>query len=313
MNRALPWIALTSIALATSAFAQDDDDLAPVVKKPKPAPVAKPKPKPAPKPVAKPKVEEDDLAPVVSKGDLQLKLPQQLSNAMVSIDGRDIGLFPVGVQSLPPGEHQVKIHRPGYADFTKKVTIVAGKTAELEAKLTATHALVSIASDVADAQVFINGKSVGTVPLKDVEVPPGPAEVVIRKEGFKEDKRSLTLVAGKDATLSVKLAAAGPSTVIAAVDRPVETKLTPAETVTPLDTQVTKATEDTPIYGRWYFWAGVAAVAVGATIGTTVVLANNQPSQRLDEKTVCAVNGGHCDLCIGLQCAGAFRFPLTGR
>lgn len=315
MKRALPWLVLTSLVVAFSSFAQDDDDLAPVMKKPKP-PVAKPKPKPAPKPAPKAKIDDDDLvAPVAAKGDLLIKLPQKLENAVVWVDGRELGPFPVAAQSLTAGEHTLKVRRVGFADFTKKVVVPAGKSIEVEAKLVATHAVISVASDIPDAQVFLNGKPVGVVPLKDLEVGPGAVEIVVRKEGYKEDKRSMTLVAGKDSVVSVKLAptAAATTTLVATNDRPVETKLTPDEGIAPIDTGVTKPVEDAPIYGRWYFWAGIAAVAVGAAVATGVAVNNSQPPQRLDEKTVCAVSGGRCDICVGLQCTSAFRFPFTGR
>lgn len=312
MMRALPWILLAVFTTSSFALAQDDDDLAPIAptKKPAPKPAAKKPPAKKPPPAAtkpKPADDDDDLAPIaVAKGELSVKLPQALSNAILSIDGKDIGPLPVGAQSLPVGEHQVKVRRLGYADFVKRVTVAVGKPVELDVKLQAINAIVSVTSDVPDAQVFVNGRLVGTAPMTDMELPAGPTEIAVRKEGFKDDKQRVTLVAGKDYPIVVKFSPGSTSTVVAAADRPVDTKLTPDEGTAITGPAVATTVDDAPIYGRWYFWAGVAAVAVGAAVVTGVVVSNNnQPPQRIDEKTVCAVNGGKCDLCVGFQCSAA--------
>jgi len=315
MIRVLPWLLLAVFTFSQTSFAQDDDDLAPLApKKPKPAKpkpaVAKPAPKPKPtaKPVAKPLEDDDDLAPLaVARADVTVKLSQGLTNAVLSIDGKDVGPLPQGPQSLTAGEHQLKVRRAGYADFVKKVTVVGGKALELDAKLTAISAVVSVTSDVPDAQVLINGRLVGTAPITDLEVPAGPAELVVRKLGFSEDKQRLTLVAGKDYPVIVKFKPAT-TTVVAASDRPAETRLTPVDD-TPLVTgpEVTTTAEEKPIYAQWYFWAGVAAVAVGAAVVTGVVVNNNATKQptRLTEGEVCTTNMGRCDICVGFQCSMA--------
>jgi hypothetical protein len=312
MMRALPWVLLAVFTASTVALAQDDDDLAPIAptKKPKPAarPKVAPKPKQPPPVTTKPKQpeEDDDLAPIaVAKGDLTIKLSPAVSNAILSIDGKDVGPLPVAAQSLTAGEHQVKVKRLGYADFVKRVTIASGKPTELEVKLQAINAIVSVTSDVPDAQVFVNGRLVGTAPMTEMELPAGPTEIAVRKDGFKDDKQRIILVAGKDYPIVVKFNPGTTSTVVATTDRPVETKLTPDEPGGLTGPGVSTTVDETPIYGRWYFWAGIAAVAVGAAVVTGVVVNNNQPPQRIDEKTVCAVNGGRCDICVGFQCSTA--------
>ncbi len=310
MTRLLPWLLLAVFAFSQTSFAQDDDDLAPLAPK-KPKPAAKPKPAPKPKPAVKPAVkalvEDDDLAPLASsKGDLNIKLPQGLSNAIVSIDNKDVGPFPIGPQTLPVGEHSVKVRRLGYADFVKKVTVLSGKTVDVEAKLTAVNAILSVTSDVPEAQVFVNGRLAGTAPISELEVPAGVTEINVRKTGFKDDIKRLTLIAGKDYPVVVKFNPGTTTTVVATSDRPAETKLTPDEDPSLVTgPAVTTTVEETPIYGRWYFWAGVAAVAVGAVVITGVVVNNNQPPLPLTEGDVCRVNNGRCNICIGLQCAGS--------
>ena len=295
-------VLLAALALSTAAFAQDDDDLAPLAPmgKPKPKPKAKPKPKPVAKPV-RPPIADDDLAPIApiaAKGELSVKVAANLAGSILSLDGKEIGALPLPPLSIPSGEHTVTVKRPGYAAFVKKVLIPGGKTVEVEPKLTATAAVLSVTSDVPGAQVLLNGRSIGIAPLTDVEVPPGPAEIAVIKDGFKEESQKINFVVGKEYPVVVKF-----TPVVVASDRPVDSKLTPDGVGGPPLTGVAVAPAE-PITSKWYFWAGVvagvavvAAVAVGVGVGS-------QP-RPLTEKDICGPEG--CDGCIGLQCAAGFR------
>lgn len=298
---------LLAALLSFSAFAQDDDDLAPLA----PIPKVKPKPRPRPKPRVKPapKPADDDLAPlapIAKTGDLVVKVAGGVSRAVLSIDGKEVGQLPLAPQSVSSGEHTVTVKRAGYAQFVKKVSVPGGKQTEVEAKLTAVSAIISVKSDVDDAQVLINGRLIGTAPVVDYEFPPGPVTISVIKEGFKEDKQKLTLVAGKDYPIEVKFKPA--EVAAAATDRPIETTLTPLVDTTPPPIEVKKGPVETPIYQRWYFWAGVGAVVVAAAAGTAVAVgsANAQPA-KLSEQQIC---GGKCDGCIGFTCGTTARSPL---
>lgn len=299
------WTVLVTVAMVASpTWAQDDDDdlapLAPLAPIGKPKTKAKPKPKPKPKatPKAKTKVvEEDDelapIAPIAAKGELNVTVPSTLSGAVLSVDGKEIGTLPMAAQSFPTGEHTVTVKRPGYAAFVKKVTVPGGKTITVDAKLTAVAAVLSVSSDVEGAQVLLNGRSIGIAPLRDVEVPAGPAEVAVVKEGFQEDAQKINFVAGKDYPVVVRFNV-GDTRTLAASDRPVNANLTPGLTdTTPAGGLTT--TVDEPVTSKWYFWVGVgaavAAVAVGVGLGVNA--ANTQSPPIVDaDRDVC---GGMCD------------------
>lgn len=300
-------VLLLAALFSVTAFAQDDDDLAPLAPLPKTKP-AKSKAKPKPKPKPAPRVEEDlaPIAPVAKTGEVTVKVAGGISRATLSIDGKEVGTLPLAPQTLSTGEHTITVKRAGYAQFVKKVTVPGGKQIEVEAKLAAVSAIISVKSDVGDAQVLINGRLIGAAPVVDYEFPPGPVTISVIKEGFKEDKQKLTLVAGKDYPIEVKFKAAE----LAAADRPVQATLTPE--VAPMAAppiEVKKGPAETPIYQRWYFWAGVGAVVVAAAAGTAIAVtsANAQPA-KLTEDQIC---GGKCDGCIGFTCMSTARSPLS--
>jgi hypothetical protein len=308
MSVRVPVLLLASL-LSLSALAQQDeeDDLAPLA----PIPKAKPKPKPRPKPKAKPtttRPSDDELAPLVpvaTTGELVVKVAGGISRAVLSIDGKEVGQLPLAPQTVCAGEHIVTVKRAGYAQFVKKVLVTGGTQTEVEAKLAPVSAVISVKSDVDDAQVLINGRLIGTAPVVDYEFPPGPVTISVIKEGFKEDTQKLTLVAGKDYPIEVKFKPA--EVAAAATDRPIETTLTPLVQAPP-PIEVKKGPVETPLYQRWYFWAGVGAVVVAAAAGTAVAVgtANAQP-RKLSEQEIC---GGPCDGCIGFTCGMTAHNPL---
>jgi hypothetical protein len=299
-------VLLLVLALPNLALAEDDDDLAPLAPlkgkpKPKPAkPAAKPKAKPA-----KPVIADDELAPIApiaAKGDLLVKVAANLAGSMLSIDGKEVGALPLAPQNIPSGEHTVTVKRPGYAVFVKKVQIPGGRSVEVEAKLTAVAAVLTVTSDVAGAQVLLNGRSIGVAPLTELEVPPGPAEIAVIKEGFREETQKINFVVGKEYPISVKFNVAPP--LVAATDRPVNTSLTPGLNSSTPVTGVSVAPAE-PITSKWYFWAGIAAaVVVVAGVSVGVGVASQKP--KLKESDICGSTG--CVACIGLSCNAGFKF-----
>jgi PEGA domain len=250
---------LCTCLVGQAAWAQEDD-LAPL---PTAKPVPKPKPKPKPKPPAvvrpKPPPLDDDLAPL--GGTLVVKLTREVKGARLFIDDKEIGLLPQVGQPASLGEHQVSVRRPGYATLNRKVTVGLGKTVEVSLVLEAKLGVLSVASDVPGALVQVNGRAVGNTPLVDFEVPPGVTEVVVRRDGYLEEKQSVVLVAGKDAALNFRMVAA---TALATSDAPVRTELLPVAGELPLEATQTAST---PVYQRWYFWVGAAAVVSAIAVG----------------------------------------------
>lgn len=303
MIRAFLAVALFTVAVSTNAHAQDDDDLVPLAPLAKPKPKIKPKPRPAlkAKPPLKPSVSVPDdelvpIAPIVSRGELTVKLASPLSGCILSIDGKEIGSLPVAPQQVYSGEHSVMVKRPGYAAFVKKVQVFGGRHVEVEAKLIAIAAVLSVTSDVPTAQVFLNGKALGSTPLNAVEVPAGVGEVVVFKEGLGEQTQRVNFVLGNDYPVTVKFKPAS----LAATDRPLDSSLVPTSTGGSSLTEVSLKPA-TPITSRWYFWAGIAAGAVAIAVGVGAgVVANSAAQERAHQKHL-------DDLCFSFStCAGVF-------
>jgi hypothetical protein len=272
---------LTLLALPVLAQNNDDDDeLVPLLKTAKP----KAKPKPRAKPfVAKPVKPKktmgvaEDLTPLNSKGSVLVKT--SLSRAMLLIDNKEVGLLPLPAQTLSVGDHQISVKRAGYALYVKTINIAFNKALEIEAKLVAINAVLSVTSDVVDAQVLVNGRTIGTAPITDFELPAGPIELSLLKPGFEEEIRKLILVAGKDYPIRVEFGGK-----VVRNDAPLQAKLSPKLGEEPAGGLAGTAARGEPITSKWYFWVGIGAAVAAATVATVVIVNNQSPISRKQEE-----------------------------
>ena len=306
-------IALLLSLSAPSAFAQGMDDLlAPLTPGPGQSGKGKGKGKTSKRRAAKPKKgkgtrskaavpapeeeeettqagEADLLAPLVKKTELLVKVGGGVRGARLFVDDQEVGTLPRGTVEVPPGEHTVVVRRPGYRDFSRRVTALEGEVTEVGVLLEAVAGFVSVKADVEGARVFINGEDKGTVPLEGLTLPPGSYEVVVQREGFRPETQRISVRVGKEYTVDVNLR---PEAVAVASDQPRAPNLTPrVSEPSPLTQEPPTVAASTPLTQRWYFWAGVGAVVTAAAVGTVVA---TQP-QPLNPSTVC---GGQCDVVI---------------
>lgn len=297
-------IALAVLCGLPTAFAQEEDLLAPLTPE-EPQPKAKKKKPAAKKP--RPKPSDDDLlvAPLSISTELQISVGGGVEGAVLVLDGKELGAITGAPVEVAPGAHEVTVRRPGFADRTVKVRVDEGEREVLKVDLVPTAAVVAITSNVEDARVKVDGKDVGHPPVRGLLLAPGDHEIWVEHEDYLPEVAKLTVKAGKDYTVDAPLEPVNASV----AKRP---KLTPSDTVasrpSPLTEQpaagVTK-TAGTPWYGRWYVWAGAAAV-VAAAAGGTYAAMNSHPS--LTPTQVCG--GVQCDATInGLRIpVGAGQF-----
>jgi PEGA domain len=294
--------------------ASADEDLD--VPLPSPAPGKKPQPSddldvplPTPKPPTaknpEPAVPDEDLIPTVGKSSLVLKLGAGAKGARLFVDNKDMGTLPLPAPiPLDAGEHALVVRKPGFGDFSRRITAQKTRPTEVAVTLEAVAGVVSVTAETPGATVSINGQPRGQVPVIGVILKPGTYEIVVSKEGFEPDKQSLAVKAGKEYTV---VASPRPSKPVAVArnDRPEQPNLKPPPpTVTnpqpnPLAQTVPEVEPSQPWFKRWYVWAGVGVVAA-ATTGAVLATRGG----KLSDKDVCGPAG--CDGVInGIRPAGA--------
>ncbi|MFP2909632.1 PEGA domain-containing protein [Pyxidicoccus sp. 3LFB2] len=310
LHRIVLFALVTVLAAPSSAFAQDDDLLAPltpqtksskpksgktkvVKKKPareKPAKVTKKPAKPkggatargkAGKKPVEPAAEDDDLlAPLApKKTEMLVRITGGVRGAKLQVDGKDAGSLsaaPVPLE-VTPGEHLLVVRKPGYAEYTRRIDVKEGSQQEVAVSLDATMGFATLTADVAEAVVVVDGEEVGPVPQGNVLLKPGSREIEFRAPGFKPDVHNITVFAGRNYAVEGTLRPLV-DTSVATRDAPKNPVLDPssrtddtAPGLTARDLEPeTEVSSGKPWYGRWYVWAGVGAVVAAGTVGAVM-------------------------------------------
>ncbi len=289
-------------ALALAQTAPEDDDLAPLapISKPKIKAKAKVRSKSSAKRLPMKSVEPiDDLAPlgpVSSRGEIAIKVTPDVSGAAVSIDGKSVGILPLPPLALDAGDHTISVRRAGFAQLSQKVTVAIGKTTQVEARLVPIAGVLSVKTDQPDAKVFVDGKLIGSTPLTEVEIAPGTVQLSVLKEGIREERQTISVIAGKDYPVSISFGRAPVPPQVA------DLRPRPAESPTFLGISLGA----TPLTERPVFWVAVGVAAAAVAVTSAVIVYNNLPPLPVTEKDICPPDNSDCaSACIGFTCAVA--------
>ncbi|MBN2715294.1 MAG: PEGA domain-containing protein, partial [Deltaproteobacteria bacterium] len=100
-----------------------------------------------------------------ASGEVTITLSE--TEAAITIDGvpyRDG--TPVTLASLPAGDHTIKAALFGFRPLEEKFTAVAGEPLSLEFKMKRAHIVTTLKANVLGAEVYVEGKKVGSTPMR---------------------------------------------------------------------------------------------------------------------------------------------------
>ncbi|MDE2972394.1 MAG: PEGA domain-containing protein [Acidobacteriota bacterium] len=132
---------------------------------PEPEP-ARPAPPPAPPP------------PIT--GALQV---EGTEGASVSLGGRVLGTVPGAWEELEAGEYPIRVEKEGFHPLEVNITIRGGRTRSLAADLIEMLGSITVESDVAGANVFLNRNFKGNTPVTIADLQPGEYNLTVAVEG----------------------------------------------------------------------------------------------------------------------------------
>lgn len=139
------------------------------------------------------------------------------------------------------GKKRLRVVKDGYFAYESEVDLAGGGSATLQVILESKsrHAKLRIDSNIEGAQIEVDDEALGVVPTEAV-LEPGPHRITAAKPGYRTATSQIILESGQFRTI----------------------------TVDPL-------VEHKPVYARWWFWGGIAALAAGAA--TTAILIESRP------------------------------------
>lgn len=161
-----------------------------------------------------------------------------VEGARVVLNKKEIGITPLpGPVKTNAGHAVLEIAAEGYRPFQRELDLEGGRETTIDATLLAksTSGLLVVESPVVGANVELDGKPAGKVPL-EVVVQAGPHPLTVSKAGYETSKTSVVIAVDERKRVSI-----------------------------PLE-------KTTPIVGRWWFWTGVGVVLVAGAFTTYALL-----------------------------------------
>lgn len=160
------------------------------------------------------------------------------SQALVLMNGDSAGRTPLQSQSFKAGTYTLHISKENYEATDTTVVLEDGashslalvlkpivekqiehpkqvvKSAAKKVKQVQLQASISVRSDPAEAEIWLNGKRIGHTPFQQSKLKPGLYLLKLKKEGFEDFNQKIRLAGGKSRRMDTKLVPIGGSLVI---------------------------------------------------------------------------------------------------
>ncbi|HVR63245.1 MAG TPA: PEGA domain-containing protein [Polyangia bacterium] len=146
-------------------------------------------------------------------GASQLRVIASEPDVEVFVDGEDKGRAPITVKDVAAGQHIVEGRKTRFKSASQSVRVVAGEQVVVEVKMEPAPAQarssLKVQSPVPNAEVFVDGSSLGRAPIERTDLEPGKHYVVVHKDGYTDFKREVILIEGQPVALVADLSATG--------------------------------------------------------------------------------------------------------
>jgi len=148
-------------------------------------------------------------APVVIPG--QLAIDSTPQGAQVQVDGRTDPSYitPFALSNLQPGQHSITVSKPGYSTDSRTVNVTSANRATTVVHLAQLMATLVVKSDPPGANIYVDGRDVGTKTPAQVSVDKGQHVVLVRMLGYIDETMSAQFVLGQTFNFSPTLRSLG--------------------------------------------------------------------------------------------------------
>ena len=126
------------------------------------------------------------------------------TKAVVEIAGEQQGLTPYTLSLSPNIEHTITLSKPGFRSNQQTVTLNPGEQQNISATLEAILGTVILNVEPQDAEVFINGKFMGSGNVQ-LSLPTASQRLEIRKSGYQVYEKMISPVTNQPQVLDVTL------------------------------------------------------------------------------------------------------------
>ncbi|MBF0292844.1 MAG: PEGA domain-containing protein [Nitrospinae bacterium] len=122
-------------------------------------------------------------------------------HATVSFDGKNVGTGPV-TKEVAEGELKVTVEKEGFAAFTQNVTAKTGETVNVTARLHPLGKGTINVTAIPWANVFLNGKDVGSTPKMLKDIPEGKVDIKLSNPAYRQFATTVMVKADEQSEVS---------------------------------------------------------------------------------------------------------------
>jgi hypothetical protein len=142
-----------------------------------------------------------------------VKVISTTSGATASIDGGEAKAVPATFAEVEPGTHVVTVEAPGHALWKRTITVERGATQEVVAELEAVGRIEVRTRDNASAELFLNGKPIGSTPFVG-DVPVGTHTLLVQRADGAQEQFPIAVSSDRVVTVTAAFGADKPTPVI---------------------------------------------------------------------------------------------------
>jgi hypothetical protein len=126
--------------------------------------------------------------------------------AEVFVDGEFVGYTPLNFGTRP-GRHEVRVELSGYDTYRETVIVRPGSTSTIDARLAQQRRTGTVAfdSEPRNADVYVDGRFVGTTPTGNISLDAGTYEARFRSPGYQDAYVTFEVRPGASQTVNARL------------------------------------------------------------------------------------------------------------
>jgi len=145
------------------------------------------------------------LAEAIKAGSIHVSGSPYGANAY--LDGKLAGKIPILIKDIEVGNHTLEVLADGYETEEKYFALAPDEEKRVRISLNAieTTGSINVSGSPEGAKVHLDGTYVGLMPVKLRDVAEGEHRVEVLADGYKSEKRYVTLSAKEDKTLDIRL------------------------------------------------------------------------------------------------------------
>ncbi len=135
-----------------------------------------------------------------------LKVDSAAAGAVVVVDQKEKGKAP-WQGKVKAGKHKVEVQAKGYVPDVKEIFLEPDeeRALTLAPAIAGKPSRLTVTANVEGAEIFVEGKKQGVVPMKALDLPAGVARVTVMAEGYVAWEGDIELAEGKSVTADIKL------------------------------------------------------------------------------------------------------------